>query len=103
MPLIECTLLIMLSLQYCYHYQIFVGAMNTTVPCLLHVGSRRVGTFAHYLRIPEPLIDKLVGKVAPHIQKIDTRMRRVIDVWNRLACTLRHLAKVKQTYIMSFD
>ena len=80
-------------MQYCYNCQIFVGAINTTVPRLLHdVGSRRVGTFAHYLRMPEPLFDKLVGKVAPLIQKIDTRMRPAIDVRTRLACTLRYLA-----------
>lgn len=67
--------------------------MNTTVPKLLHdPGSRKVGTFAHYFRMPKELFTELAMKVAPRIQKKDTNMRPAIDVNTRLACTLRYLA-----------
>lgn len=72
---------------------IFKGAMNSTVPRLLNDGgSRRVGTFAHYFRLPEQLFNELVMKVAPLVQKQDTQMRPAVDVRTRVGCTLRYLA-----------
>lgn len=66
--------------------------MVATVPRLLHDGTRRVGTFAHYFRMPEHMFDELVLKLEPHIKKEDTNMREAIDVKTRLGVTLRYLA-----------
>jgi len=67
--------------------------MNTTIPKLLHDdSSRRVGTFIHYFRMPEPLFNKLLEMVTPITQKQDTQMRPAIDPRTRLSCTLRYLA-----------
>lgn len=66
--------------------------MSTTVPRLLHDGTRRVGTFVHYFRMPEELFDKLVTNLEPLIRKEDTNMRAAVDVKTRLGVTLRYLA-----------
>ena len=67
--------------------------MSTTVPKLLWDDkSRKVGTFAHYFRLPEPLLKFLASKIAPHIQKENTNIRQAIDVQTKLRYTLRCLA-----------
>lgn len=74
-------------------FSLFLGAMSTTVPRLLHdESSRRVGTFTHYFRMPQNLFNDLVTKLRPHIAKEDTNMRAAVDVETRLGVTLRYLA-----------
>jgi len=55
--------------------------MNTTIPKLLHDdSSRRVGTFTHYFRMPEPLFNKLLEMVTPITKK--TRYLNVACHWS---------------------
>lgn len=83
---------------------IVLGAMITTVPRLLHDdGSRKVGTFTHFFRMPQELFHQLAIMLEPYIKKEDTAMRAAVDVKTRLGVTLRYLATGSSMSNLHYD
>jgi len=59
--------------------------------------------FLTFLRMPSPMFDKLLNRVGPRCQKMETHYKKALEPGLKLAITIRHLTSGDKYPTLQYD